>query len=115
MKKLFLILALVGCIEVPTGLVDQLEELAIEAEAGFVNCTPLTLELAIQQEGFCDVLNADSTRIDPNVVVWTSSVPSAVTVTTAGAIRAETVVSTNVVITAAGPNGSSAFIVLQTF
>ena len=115
LKKLAPLLLLGACFDIPTGLQDQLDNLAIEEEVAFVNCDPLALELAVNQPGACDALNADSTRIDPNAAVWTSSVPSAVTVTTAGLLRAETFVSNNVVITAAGANGSSAFIVVTTF
>ena len=115
LKKLALVLLLAGCVDVPTGLQDQLDNLAIEEEVFFVNCAPHALELATNQISSCDVLNADSTRIQPFAAVWTSSVPSAVTVDTQGSLRAETFVSNNVVITAAGANGTSAFAIVTTF
>ena len=112
---LLAVLLLSACFDVPVGLQDQLDQLAIEEEVAFVNCAPPTLELAIGQTGTCDALNADSTRLAGFTAVWTSSIPSAVTVDTNGELRAETLVSNNVVITAKGANDSSAFFVVATF
>ncbi len=111
-------LATCACFSVPAGLDDQLESLVVSHEVFFVSCVPAALELAIGQTGQCEALNADSTRIDFEgfaPVTWDSSFPSAATVSTDGSMRAETAVSNNVVVTAHGTNGTSAFAIVTTF
>ena len=115
MKNLLLIsaLALVGCLDL-TGIQDQVDRL-IAPEVGFVNCTPATLEIAVSERGSCDVFNPDSTQLDPFLVEWSSSIPSAITINTRGAVHAENFISNNVVITADGGNASSEFFIMETF
>ncbi len=116
MKKMLLLsLVLVGCFEFPSGLQEQLDDLATEEEVFWVNCEPKLFELAINQTGSCDALNADSTLLDPNAVVWSSSIPDGIVVTTSGELEANNFVSDNVVITAGGANRTFAFEALETF
>ena len=116
MRYTLLALLLVACMELPTGITDQLDSLTDVNQVASVTCTADGLSIAVQAVEQCDAFNLDGTRINFNgfsPVVWASSQPTAISVTTAGLIRAETVVSDSVLITAAGTNGSSAGFVVR--
>ncbi len=120
MKNLLPILALavVGCIDIPTGANDHIEALTNAAEVSSVVCAPVALEIAILETGFCSARNVDGTVIDIDgfsPVVWQSSDPTAVTVSMGGDIFAGINVSTSVIITAKGTNGTSASFAVSTF
>ena len=105
------VLLLVGCIDIPTGLNEHIDLLTEAAEVASVTCSPVSLAIATNEIGTCSAFNVDGTRIDMDgfaPVVWKSSDPSAVSISTAGEIRAESVVSASVTITALGTNGVSA-------
>ena len=113
-----MVLLLVACINVPTGINDHLELLTASAEVASVTCTPSALEIAITETGVCSAFNADLTRLDVggfSPVIWTSNDPTAVSVSMSGKIFAETVASSAVTITAAGMNGTIASFIVTTF
>ncbi len=120
MKNLLLLLslALAACIDTPAGLNQHFEDLTSEHEVAYVTCTPATLELATNEVGTCAAFNPDSTRIDFGgfaAVIWTSSIPSAASISTDGVTRAESALSASVAMTAVGTNGSTAFALVATF
>ncbi len=118
MKNLLLLLAVVGCIDIPTGLNDHLDLLTEGAEVASVACEPVALEVAINETGECAAFNVDLTRIDIDgfaPVTWESSDPQAVSVSTGGGLRAGSAVSASVTITATGTNGSTASFVVSSF
>ena len=120
MKKttLFLAILLTACtVEMPTSLIDPADLLAASLEVVRVTCTADTLELATNETGTCNPFNVDGTRIDYSgffPVVWTSSNPSAVSVTTGGQIQAE-VVADSTFIEAVGANSTKAGVWVTSF
>ena len=116
MRYTLLALLLAACIDIPTSITDQIDSLAVANQVASVTCAPHRLSIAVQAIAHCDAFNVDGTRINFDgflPLVWASSQPTAISVTTAGLIRAETVVSDSVLITAAGTNGSSAGFVVR--
>ena len=115
MKKTNLVLVLAilmtACmVELPTSLIDQTDLLATSLEVDHLICTADSLALAINETGTCSPFNVEGTRIDYNgfsPVVWTSSNPPAVSVTTGGQIQAESVPD-SAFIEAAGANNTKA-------
>lgn len=120
MKKTNLVFAILmtACtVEAPTSLIDQTDLLATSLEVDHLTCTPDSLALAINETGTCSAFNLESTRIDYNgfsPVVWTSSNPSAVSVTTGGQIQAESVPD-SAFIEAVGANNTKAGIWVTSF
>ena len=111
MKKFILLLAVAACIETPSGITDYLDALAASGEVASVTCAPASLAIAVNEVGSCSAFNADGTRLEINgvsPVIWVSSDPTAVSVSSDGEIRAESVVSASVTITATGINNSIA-------
>jgi hypothetical protein len=121
MKKTNLVLAILmmtACtVELPTSLIDQTDLLAASLEVDHLICTADSLAVAINETGTCSPFNVENTRIDYDgffPVVWTSSNPPAVSVTTGGQIQAESVPD-SAFIEATGTNNTKAGIWVTSF
>ena len=109
MIRAFLVLLLVGCVEIPTGVQDLLDDLATTGEIASLTC-PDSLSIVNSETGSCSGANIDGTLIDIDgyaPLIWKSSDPSAVTVTITGTVEAGTVAD-SALITGIGTNDSFA-------
>ena len=105
MRYLPLALLLVACIDLPTGLNDFFDELAVAGEVANVNCPA---SMVVGQAALCTVSNNALTQIELGgfvLAIWESSAPTIVSVSTDGEVTALAVGTAT--ITARGTNNST--------
>lgn len=106
-KLLFLLLPiLIGCLDIPTGFTDYIEERTVAEEVFFVNCAPLIYDISLITTGTCEALNADSTLLQGAFPRWVSSCPACILVDEFGGLTVGDVAAASVTISAFGPNNS---------
>lgn len=106
MKRLFLVFAILGCVDMPTAFIDHIELRTGSEEVVYVSCTPSIFTISEGTTGTCNAYNADSTIVNITTPIWTSSLPSSLLVNTVGELEVGTVAVPSVTITAVGPSGS---------